>query len=131
MKSFLLRVPTGEFERLADRNSLWTLLAAITLRKAVSLQRRQLAEKRDVRRGQSLDQLIRDEPAADFVDSVVSEGNSLLSALNDESLQRVARLRLEGYSNQEIANHIGRSVKTVERKLQLVRKRLEVALEEG
>ena len=104
-------------------------MAAITLRKAISLQRRQLAGKRDVRRLQSLDKLIHDEPSDKFVDSVVSEGNSLLSELDDETLQLVARLRLEGFSNQEIADKISRSVKTVERKLQLVRKRLEVALE--
>ncbi len=124
MKSFFLRAPDGAFGELTDRNSLWSLLAAITINKTISLQRRQLSQKRDPRRVESLDLLLSAEPTDQLVDSVISEGNHLLESLPDQSLRDVARLRMEGYSNQEIADRIERSVKSVERKLQLIRKTL-------
>lgn len=128
MKSFFVRAPKGEFSQLSDRESLWALLAVITLRKAASAQRRQLAQKRDVRRNLSLDEKLREDPSDEFLNAVIEEGNRLLDALEDDTLRTVAQLRMEGYSNQEIADHIGRSVKTVERKLRLIRQQLERAL---
>lgn len=128
LKSFFMRAPAGEFSQLHDRDSLWSLLAAITVNKALSVQRRQLAQKRDVRRAESLEQILQADPSAELVDSVIDEGNRLLETLPDDSLRVVARMRMEGYSNQEIADHIDRSVKSVERKLRLIRKVLETTL---
>ena len=45
-----------------------------------------------------------------------------LAALDEEFLREVAMYKLEGYTNEEIAEKISRSVKTVERKLALIRK---------
>jgi DNA-directed RNA polymerase specialized sigma24 family protein len=129
MKSFFLRAPHDEFSQLTDRNALWSLLAAITLRKTASLQRRQMAGKRDVRRERSLEEIIQHAPSDAFLDSVIEEGNLLLEALRDPVLQQIATMRLQGYGNQEIADHLNRSVKTVERKLNLIRKRLKAELE--
>lgn len=128
LKSFFVRAPAGEFGHLNDRDALWSLLAAITINKAISVQRRQLAQKRDVRRAESLECILQADPSAELVDSVIDEGNRLLESLPDDSLREVARLRMEGYSNQEIADRIDRSVKSVERKLRLIRKVLEAAL---
>jgi DNA-binding NarL/FixJ family response regulator len=44
-----------------------------------------------------------------------------LLALLDDRLREVAILRLHGYTNQEIAEQLGRSVKSVERYLKLIR----------
>jgi DNA-directed RNA polymerase specialized sigma24 family protein len=124
MKSFLMRASEGQFTEACDRNSLWSLLAAITLKKTASLQRRHLAKKRDVRRNQSFEKMLEDGPNDIFLRSMIDEGNQLLEVLGDEPLQQVARLRMEGYSNEEIAKRIDRSVKTVERRLRLIRSRL-------
>ncbi len=124
MKSFFLRAPKHEFEQLHDRDSLWSLLAAITIKKSISARRRMLAQKRDVRRDIRLDELLHAGPTRDFLDSVYDEGNRLLEEISEPTQREVARLRLEGFSNEEIAEKIGRSIKTVERKLNLVRKRL-------
>lgn len=125
LKSFLIRAPQQEFRDLPDRDALWSLLAAITLKKSISARRRMLAQKRDVRRVQSFDDVLTVDPSHEFLDSVVDEGNRLLESLDDPVLRDVARLRMEGYSNQEIAERIDRSVKTVERKMMLVRKILQ------
>jgi DNA-directed RNA polymerase specialized sigma24 family protein len=45
----------------------------------------------------------------------------LLERLGKEDLRQVALLRLEGYSNAEIAHRLGRHEGTVERKLQMIR----------
>jgi DNA-directed RNA polymerase specialized sigma24 family protein len=47
----------------------------------------------------------------------------LLALLGDEELRQVARARLEGYTNEEIADRMSLSLATVERKLMRVRKR--------
>jgi RNA polymerase sigma factor (sigma-70 family) len=125
MKTFFRRTPEGKFPKLTDRNSLWSLLAAITLNKAASLQRRQFAEQRDRRREHSLDDMLSNGPSAELLDSVIDEGNLLLDSLIDESLKRVARLRMEGYTNQEIADQMEISLATVKRKLSVIRRYLE------
>jgi DNA-directed RNA polymerase specialized sigma24 family protein len=125
MKTFFRRAPEGRFLKLSDRNSLWSLLAAITLNKATSLQRRQFAEQRDRRRVQSLEAMLENGPSEELLDSVIDEGNLLLDALSDESLRTIAQLRMEGYTNQEIADQVGISLATVKRKLSVVRRYLE------
>ena len=54
----------------------------------------------------------------------------LLEKLSDDDLRLIAVLRLEGHSNQEIAALINRSVKTVERRNQLIRKTWENEFDE-
>jgi DNA-binding CsgD family transcriptional regulator len=41
--------------------------------------------------------------------------------LPDETQRHIARLRLEGHANEEIAKELGISLRTVERKLGLIR----------
>lgn len=128
MKSFFLRAPEGKFPRLTNRNSLWSLLAAITLNKAASLQRRQFAEMRDERRNVSLEAMLQGGPSEELLDSVFQEGNRLLDKLGNESLKQVAQMRMEGYTNQEIAAKMEISLATVKRKLNIIRQYLESEL---
>ena len=44
-----------------------------------------------------------------------------MDQLGDSSLQRVATFKLEGYTNEEIADRLGCATSTVERKLALIR----------
>jgi len=124
MKSFYMRVRHGCFPKLSDRTALWPLLAKIAVRKAADAQRRQMADRRDIRRDLSLEESLAAEPTLDIADRLCDETNRLLDALEDETLRRVAVLKLEGYSNSEIGQQIGKSVKTVERKLALIRAQL-------
>ena len=84
-----------------------------------------------MRRAISLEAIQHNEPTKELADTVVEESNALLESLEDEKLRTVAGMKLEGYTNTEIAERIGRSVKTVEWRLKQVRKRLVAALESG
>jgi DNA-directed RNA polymerase specialized sigma24 family protein len=53
---------------------------------------------------------------------VADECRRLLESLGDESLRRIALLRMEGYSDPEIAAKLGCGLRTVGRKLELIRK---------
>jgi DNA-directed RNA polymerase specialized sigma24 family protein len=46
----------------------------------------------------------------------------LLQRLGDDTLREVAVLKLEGYRNQEMAGRMGCSLRSIERKLELIRK---------
>ena len=53
-----------------------------------------------------------------------------LRTLPERDLRRVALMKLEGYTNQEIAESLKRSMRGVERKLGIIRRRWEAAVED-
>ncbi|MEM8679936.1 MAG: ECF-type sigma factor [Planctomycetota bacterium] len=129
MNSFLMRAPQRSYPWLTDRESLWSLLAAITINKVLTVQRKGLAKKRDQRRQVSLDEAMHvGDP--DLLSSVCGEGTRLLESLGDDGLRQIALMRMEGYRNKEIAEKIECSEKTVERKLALIRKQFRAELDD-
>jgi DNA-directed RNA polymerase specialized sigma24 family protein len=66
-------------------------------------------------------QLPDDEPCPAEAQALAELCDQLLEALGKEDLRQVARWRLEGYENGEIALRLGRSVGTVERNLRTIR----------
>ena len=137
LDSFCRGAEGGRFPRLLDRDDLWHLLVVITARKAANLVRDSLRARRDVNRLQALPgeghdepdtegplfvELIADEPDPQFAAQAAEEYRRLLAGLNDPVLCSVAVWKMEGYTNEEIAGKLGRSLPTVERKLRLIRK---------
>ena len=135
--SFCQGAARGRFPRLDDRDNLWRLLVTITARKALDQVRRQARQKRgggrvlvgsaqaggeDDTDGAGLDQVVGQEPTPQFAAMVADECRRLLVALDDETLRQVALLRMEGYSDEEIAARVDCSLRTVSRKLALIRK---------
>jgi RNA polymerase sigma factor (sigma-70 family) len=125
---------SGRFEQLRDRDDLWKLLTAISSMKAVDQIRHQTAKKRGGTglRGESIvagwnserggfDQLLHGDPSPEFLTIMDEQQQKLFEALPDASQRDVARLRFEGFSNEEIAAQLGMSLRSVERKLKLVR----------
>ena len=49
------------------------------------------------------------------------ESRQLLESLADDGLQQIVLLKMEGYTNQEVADKRGCKLRTVERKLRLIR----------
>src|SRR5207237_1800941 len=76
-----------------------------------------------------LDHVDRSLPSPEEKIVVVEELDRLLHGL-PEDLRRIVLWKLEGYTNAEIACMIGRTVRCVELKMQLIRKRLELSSEE-
>ena len=135
LNSFFSGFAAGRFPRLRDRNDLWPLLAKITARKAVDQQRHLLADKRGRARtrGDSViagplesfaewpAALLEEELRPDYLAAVSEQCDRLMAALSDDQLRQIARRRLEGYTNAEIARELGVIERTVERRLQLIR----------
>jgi DNA-directed RNA polymerase specialized sigma24 family protein len=135
--SFFRHVARGRFHRLNDRHDLWRLLAKITVRKALSQIKRQGAIKRGGGRlvneagltsgdgpesGARLDGFAGPEPSPDLLAIGADEYQRLRSRLGNDSLRRILELSLEGYSREEIAARMWFSTKTVDRKLEVIRK---------
>src|SRR5262245_57219294 len=69
------------------------------------------------------------EPTPEFAAEVAEECRALLDRLGDDELRRIAVWKLEGYTNREIARGLGKSLATVERKLDLIRRKLDQGTE--
>jgi RNA polymerase sigma factor (sigma-70 family) len=120
----------GRFPQLDDRDSLWKILVVLTARKASHLLRDEGRQKRrggrvslDAEIGGTslLQQVISREPTPAFVAEVAEQYQQLLARLESPELIRVASLKMEGYSNDEIAAQLDCTTRTVERRLRLIR----------
>ena len=100
----------------------------LTARKAIDALRREqarppLPQQPDDSAG--IDQIVGAEPTPSFAAEVAEECRCLLDQLNDDTLPKVAVLKLEGCTNVEIAGRLSISRASVERKLKLIRKKWE------
>ncbi|OWK35339.1 ECF-type sigma factor [Fimbriiglobus ruber] len=121
----------GRFPRLDDRDDLWQVLLVITTRKAVGRVRHETRVKRGGKRGPGPsaapetgpgpDAAVATGPSPEEVAEVTEACGRLLGRLGDGDLRSVAVWKMEGYTNAEIADRLGRSVPTVERKLATIR----------
>jgi RNA polymerase sigma factor (sigma-70 family) len=141
-RSFFRRLRRGDFD-LVDRDALWALLVTITLNKARNAADRHLAAKRNVRRVQPLtrsDESRSDAPHEAFSPEADEPTPAEAAVLNEAlahrlrdlpepDLRQVALMKLEGYTNHEIAEALQCGGRSVERKLNLIRKRWEAAIE--
>jgi DNA-directed RNA polymerase specialized sigma24 family protein len=124
MKSALLGVQNNRFPNLNDRTGLWPLLVTITRRKAANEIKHQCTQKRDRALEVHLEdpsQLMDIESSPDFALRLADEIRRLVHALGDESLETIARLKLNGVDNDDIARQLGVSPRTVVRKLARIR----------
>jgi RNA polymerase sigma factor (sigma-70 family) len=124
--SFCRRAEQGQFPRLEDRDDLRKLLFVLTVRKAIDRARREghwaqvqsLEDLADREAEQVLDRELTPALAAQVNDAC----RRLLDQLGDETLRSIALLKLEGYTNAQIAKRLGYVEPTVERKLQRIRR---------
>lgn len=135
--SFCRGVAGGRFPQLEDRDNLWRLLMVITARKAHDLIQRERRQKRgggavrgesalqraveESAAGAGLDQVVGRAPTAAFAAQVAEQCQRLLDTLASSDLRAVAIWKMEGYTNQEIADKLGCVPGTVERKLRVIR----------
>ena len=69
----------------------------------------------------ALEQIEGPEPTPAFAAQVAEECRRLLECLDSPELRSVALLKVEGYGNEEIADQLGCGLRTVERRLHLIR----------
>ncbi|MFC1758155.1 ECF-type sigma factor [Planctomycetota bacterium] len=132
--SFCRAAEQGRFPDLADRDGLWRLLVRMTARKSVDLRRHETrlrrggpakAELADEATGEeALALAIGDTPSPEFAAMMAEEFRGLLDILRDDELREFALGKMEGYTNDELASRFDCSIRTVERRLNLVREKL-------
>jgi RNA polymerase sigma-70 factor (ECF subfamily) len=133
LRSFFLRHAEGQYD-LSSWDSLWSLLALITLRKCGRQFEYFLAARRDVRREQAPAatesaadswQALRGEPTPDQALMLAETVEQLLRWLNHDRDRQILELSLRGYTVKEISAEVGRSTHTVRLVLKHIRHRLE------
>jgi DNA-directed RNA polymerase specialized sigma24 family protein len=110
------------FPDLHNRTHLWKLLTCFTARKACDVarkegRRRQIVVDETILGASGFEPFAGREPPPEFTAAVAD----LLECLPTDELRRIALARMEGYTNGEVARRLGRSLSTIERKLQVIR----------
>jgi DNA-directed RNA polymerase specialized sigma24 family protein len=124
--SFCRNAEAGRFPDLADRESLWRLLAGFTARKALHHVRDATRRKRGGGIAPAdgsgvLAEVLGHEPDPGLAAEMAEECDRLLAALGDPDLKKVALLRMDGHSVEEVAAAVGCALRSVKRKLHLIR----------
>ena len=132
---FCLGVQQGRFAKLENRDDLWHLLVMLTKRRSLDQMRR---ETRRHERGESVfltsstPHPERRDPAnlpdealpPEIAVQAIEECSRLLEHLQDEPLRQIACWKMEGFTNDEIAERLSVATRTVERKLKIIRQKL-------
>lgn len=127
----------GRFDAVGSRDELWRLLIVLTRCKVIDRKRRLkrirngggkvagesifLNKGDSEQRRRGLDGLAGNQVSPEDLAIINEECQRLLLMLRDDTLRTVATCRLEGFSNEEIANRLQISIRSVERKLRLIR----------
>jgi DNA-directed RNA polymerase specialized sigma24 family protein len=137
LNSFIGGMRQGDrFRKLNDTNDLWQILGMLTKQKLAKHLRRFQAQKRGAGnvRGDSifispdqdsitpgLDGL--PDQRVSVADEIIriEEVDHLLEILEDDKLKKIALLKLQGYEHEEIARDLSISVRSVGRKMNLIR----------
>ncbi len=140
MNSFCRGMAAHKFDEIAGADELWKLLVTITARKVCAQRRRHFAQKRGGGRvrgesiflggedddsfdGGGIGDVLGREPTPELATDFAENCREMIDSLEDETLQKIVLLALEGYRTSEIAEKLGCVRRTVERKLQLVREK--------
>lgn len=137
-RSFCSGIARDQFLDLNDRDNIWRLLVTITARKVTARQRYERRARRggddnweeplfQDSDGRGLDRvaaIVDPEPTPEFAAEVAEECEALLERLEDNTLRTIALLKLEGYSNDEIAERLQCTRRSVQRKLARIRVKL-------
>lgn len=132
-EAFRRALVEGRYDELTGTDELWRLLATATVNKARDLSEVERAQKRGGgARIESLDdssprvknqtrQQASSAPSPELAAMMSDECRRLLRVLNDPELEGVVLLKLEGFSNEEIAQQLQYSRRTIQRMLTLIR----------
>jgi DNA-directed RNA polymerase specialized sigma24 family protein len=131
--TFYQAVANKQVPQLNNRDDLWRTLVLITAGKAVDERRRQQTQKRggdrssggrpaDLPDWQALEAVIGSEPDPAFAAQMADEFQALFARLADDRLREISLLKLEGYTNEEIAERLRCSPRSVTRRLTVIRR---------
>jgi RNA polymerase sigma-70 factor, ECF subfamily len=132
-ESFFRRHAAGEYV-LINWDSLWGLMALMTIRKCGHHTEYYSAELRDVRRefhfapltddSRSSWEVLAHEPTPSHAAMFTEMFERLIASL-DERERQILALHLQDYTTEEISAEVRRSERTVQRTLENIRRRIE------
>ncbi len=126
---FLQCVADGRYDDILRRDDMWRILARFTIMRARRILRREQAQKRGGGKVYRESELADSDAGTNHLDALVSSlptadcdmiFEELLNVL-DNDLQEIAMLRLAGYTNMQIKDFQGCSLRSIERRVQLIR----------
>ena len=133
---FFRQIERGRFSKLNDRNDLWQVLAMLVERRAIDQIRRNNTQKSGggELRGESIFVVPGEKDAAGIAgtpdkfyptpkmaEELTEVFRELFHDLDDGELRHIALLKMEGYTNREIAEMLSTSMRTIERRLDQIR----------
>ncbi len=138
LNAFYRCIEEDRYSSIVDEDDVWRLLVSIVERKTIDHLRYQYAERRG--KGQTGGESIfrmRYSPLGDQVSGIsqfpdhalhhefqvefLDQLNAILDKLDDPELRLIVNSRIAGFTNAQIAEQIGKSVSSVERKMRLTR----------
>ena len=120
---FVRAAEDGRYPSLSDRSGLWRLLVKMTARKLIDRHRYENRQRRSAERvTYQVDGLAHGTTSPEFAVIMADEVQRLIDCLQEEKLQQLAIGKLEGYTNEEMADQLDCSVRTVERMMARIRK---------
>ena len=124
----------GSFSQLKDRHDLWPLLVTITAQKLVDRIRWEKRHRRggdvnvvrdtdlpEAGREKALEEVLSAGPTPEALVLMDEQYNRLLSQLRDDTLRDIVKWKMEGHTNEHIAEFLGISIHSVGRKLRMIR----------
>ena len=135
-RSFCKGIEAQKFPDVGDRGNLWALLVVITSRKIINRHRYENRACRDNSKTFSdsifqtahptglgiLSTLPSREPTPEFAAEVAEMSENLYSLLPELDLRQILTLKLEGYTNDEVADQMKVTRRAVQRKLERIRR---------
>lgn len=128
LKSVCLSIRDGRIGPDQDDDGIWRLLVVVCKRKIANQYAYQRRAKRNVSQSQSIDGdvgLLRELQSKEICPEVLAEFNErlaeLFGKLEKETLKKIALAKIQGFTNEEIANSLKCSLSTIERKLRVIR----------
>jgi len=134
MHSLFKGLQGQRFNDVSNCDELWRLLVTITVRKISAQRRRSLAAKRGGGqvRGESvfinddnaygINQILDTNSMPESAEKILQTYQEMLPKITDESSVKTLMLRMEGYSNVEIADRLKCSVSRVEQRIAKIRR---------
>lgn len=124
--AFCQAAQAGNCGEMADRDDLWRFLAVVTERKA----RQRIKEETRHKRGGGARHLADvdwevvpgTEPPPQLAVLLTDQCHQFLGKLPNDALRNVAILKLQGFSNNEVAERLQYSRPTVQRMLTIIRR---------
>lgn len=135
-RSLCRGIEAQRFPDVGDRGNLWALLVVITSRKIANQFRYEHQQRRNANQtlGEAmlqpsdgsavnlLQSVPSHEPTPAFAAEVADMSEYLMAQLGEPDLKQIVRLKLEGHTNEDIAELMKVTRRTIQRKLERIRR---------